>query len=203
MTQNEDNLGLKPRNDDRRSAPRGINKERRAELSGYKYELNPDYSDEIEIVEDKSLGVTTPLSQVIKERELLARNQAVTGPDELENLKSILRNEIINELDQHQKSTASLNQMTHSSQDTDIRVIPTAEEAQVEIKPFLKKRRPGRPSSLPNESESNDWPRKTYRFQKNTLKRLKIHQAGLDDHQDLSILINEALKHWLNQQEEA
>lgn len=202
MTQNEDNLGLKPRNDDRRSGPRGINKERRAELSENKYEVNPDYSDEIEIVEDKSLGITTPLSQVIKERELLARNQAVTGPDELENLKSILRSEIINELGQ-QNSIASLNEMPHYSPDTDIIVIPTAEEAQVEIKPFLKKRRPGRPSSLPNESESNDWPRKTYRFQKNTLKRLKIHQAGLDDHQDLSILINEALKHWLNQQEDA
>lgn len=60
-----------------------------------------------------------------------------------------------------------------------------------------KNKKPGRPSSLPSIKESDEWPRKTYRFNKYTIKKLKGYQNSLDESKDLSILIDEALKMYL------
>jgi hypothetical protein len=54
-------------------------------------------------------------------------------------------------------------------------------------------RKPGRPSGIKNKDQ---WARKTYMFNKNTLKKLKIHQAKTEEG-DLSIIIDKALKAYL------
>ncbi len=59
------------------------------------------------------------------------------------------------------------------------------------------RRKPGRPSSLPSPSESDDWPRKTYRFNKFRVRELKNYQNSLDVTKELSILIDEALEMYL------
>jgi len=61
------------------------------------------------------------------------------------------------------------------------------------------KRRPGRPSSLPSPAESNDWPRKTYRFHKERLRQLKHYQNNLDETVELSVLIDQALELFLKE----
>lgn len=182
------------KNEDRRQQPRSHSKDRRNEAPSYP--IDPEYSDEIEIVEDKSLGTSSPLSKVIEEREDRAFQKGelnytpfktdevdieAQNPLDIEKLKQSLRQEITAELTQSEPQTP-------------------IEEA-VEIKPFVKKRKPGRPSSLPKESESNEWPRKTYRFNKHTLRQLKIYQASLEEHQDLSLIINTALSQWLDEQD--
>ena len=55
-------------------------------------------------------------------------------------------------------------------------------------------KRPGRPSQIANKDE---WFRKTYMFNKKTLKKLKVHQVMQDEPDDLSILIDKALKEYL------
>lgn len=57
-----------------------------------------------------------------------------------------------------------------------------------------KSNKPGRPSSI---KDNENWERKTYRFRKTTLKKLKIHQIMQDDKIDLSVLIDKALKEYL------
>lgn len=174
------------KNEDRRQQPRAHSKDRRNESENYP--IDPEYSDEIEIVEDKSLGTSSPLSKVIEEREDRAFQKGElnytpfkTDKVDIEKLKQSLRKEITAELTQVEPKV--------STEDT------------IDIKPFVKKRKPGRPSSLPKESESNEWPRKTYRFNKHTLRQLKIYQASLEEHQDLSLIINTALSQWLTEQD--
>lgn len=52
----------------------------------------------------------------------------------------------------------------------------------------------GRPTSIKDPA---NWSRKTYKFRKTTLRKLKIHQVMLDKHQDLSVIIDLALKEYL------
>lgn len=201
------------KNKDRRQNPRPSSQDRRNPDSEEIYPVNPEFSEEIEIVEDKSQGTALPLSKIIEDREHAAYEEGKitytpfhsdhahsnTSPTDIEKLKSQLRSEIMLELTPAEPRQETLME-TEDPSSTLTSAHPTPEEAAIPIKPFVKKRRPGRPSSLPKESETDQWPRKTYRFNKSTLKRLKIHQASLDDHKDLSILINEALNHWLDSQ---
>ncbi len=53
--------------------------------------------------------------------------------------------------------------------------------------------RPGRPS----QTNDTEWARKTYKFKKSTLRKLKIMQATKHEHVDLSVLIDRALRAYL------
>lgn len=205
---------------DRRNIPKEINKKALTEPS--EYSVLPEYADEIEIVEDKSLGRSQSLSETLQDREKKAFEKGEINytpfqadqsqPNDLndstsqlykEKLKNHLQNELLNEMHPNQPMEVNFDANHHlikeglSPELIDVQLTP--EEEQIPIKPFHKKRKPGRPSSLPKESESNEWPRKTYRFNKETLKKLKIYQASLDSHQDLSIIINDALSEWLSE----
>jgi hypothetical protein len=46
---------------------------------------------------------------------------------------------------------------------------------------------------------TDEWPRKTYRFNKENLRLLKQLQNNLEEHKDLSILIDEAISEYLKQ----
>lgn len=218
---------------DRRQSTRSISKDRRLDMPEVEgvsaeevYRVSPEYADEIEIIEDKSLGEAQPISTILEDRERDAfekgqinytpfqaneshsfaqGSKSTTHPLDIEKLKNQLRTEILAEIQPEESIEINFEKGQYKSDYSDteahvaLDVHPTEEEQQIPIKPFQKKRRPGRPSSLPKESQSNEWPRKTYRFHKQTLKKLKMYQARLDEHQDLSIIINEALSDWLGE----
>ena len=216
------------KSNDRRQSPRSLSNDRRLPqqdldeaINEETYQALPEYADEIEIVEDKSVGTGQPLSVVLEDREKEAYDKgqikytpfhaadidpltqhplSTTKPGDIEKLKHQVKAQNIHgnkSNEDHFDKDPFISVHSDDSIKEVTSVNPTMAEQQIAIKPFQHKRRPGRPSSLPRESQSNEWPRKTYRFNKHTLKMLKMHQASLDEHQDLSLIINEALRDWL------
>jgi hypothetical protein len=142
-----------------------------------------------------------PASQINQQHSSTAPEQSLQYlQSNLGGILAELKNQIIQELTTPKNHELAPQKNDSPKEWHHEKVDPQNTQYPKEIKTALtKKRGPGRPSALPPLEHTDEWPRKTYRFNKENLRLLKQLQNNLEEHKDLSILIDEAISEYLKQ----